>query len=345
MSSVIHERVQEFSPEFAGQRVGWVDTTTVRDEPSDRLVSVDLVAATVGLNGAWQGFQNHTFATGENMVLPEQEGFICVTAISAYFSPGNSDRRDEANLQYYAEPKLKGDRGGEFLTRGLARTPTPQLEKSKTWGTSRPELLEILKYKLEAAGIKDEYARVYYWLNGSLLRGKEKSSQEFKKIGIKDLLLPDPKMERQTAEQLFQANGIANELIGSVENNNTMRKRLTVFSDVSARDIPEVFVESRRGAAAREQNIRAYAAGLAVQRLVYMPIGASPSGRSWPYMDAGEQDESRAFGRELAGLRGQSIGCASYELERELRELERRLEYASAGRQRFAELLQAEQAA
>jgi hypothetical protein len=59
-------------------------------------------------------------------------------------------------------------------------------------------------------------------------------------------------------------------------------------------------------------------------------------------MDPMVADESVAFGRELEGLRNGDVSTARYELEYELKELDKRYEYAKKGFQVLEALITAE---
>ncbi len=338
-------RLVDFKSEMAGRRVGWVSLDNVRDRENNEtpLVSVNVVTATVGQEGAWYG---HTIDKRFFSPEPEQQGFLAVAAFSAILtSPTDSPWEEEFNLIYLSQANRDAiqllDKGVDRGVYGGTGDPTSD------WATNPAELLDQLKEKLSDVGFKERYAQLYYWLNGAIARpkmGYELTPKEFESMKIDELLLPDQTMKTTTKEQLAHARSIVDQLGQSAKSDETMRKRLTVFSDIPVTDVPDTFVENRHLVAKGEKEIGKHVSKLAVRQLVYLPIGNRSGGRTWPYMDASATDEDVAFGRELNGLRRGSIEPANRELGREIDELVMRQQYAQQGVRRFSEISHAEAA-
>ena len=346
------EREISFTPEMAGKRVGWVSTAEIRNgTPVETTpISVNVVSATVGPDGAW--FGHRTSENPGDKPIAEQEGFLAVAAFSAILvSPTRNKWEEEFNLAYLHQGRRDASQqldrsGGRLLDRGVDRGQYSNEDISVDWAKGPDELIDLLKEKLNDAGFKARYPQLYYWLNGTIARtpGSQLTAEGFEGISIDDLLLPDKKMQRTTRGQLERAQYIVELLGHSAKDDERMRKRLTVFSDVSAARIPDVFVENRRYVAGIETRILEHVSKLAVRQLVHLPIGNRSGGRTWPYMDASEADDGAAFGIELDALKRNSTERADHELAKEHAELRQRQQYAQKGLRRFNEIVHAEAA-
>ncbi len=335
------ERVVTFGPEMAGERVGWVSTGRIRgeDDENSRPFSLNLVTATVSQNGAWFGYETLQNPDGEkSLSIATQYGFLAVSAISTILaSKERHEWHDEFNLSYLQE----SDRGRDkyqLLDRGVSRGLHTEDDEVAAWAKNKAELLELLKGKLTDSGFEERYAQLYYWLNGSVARFDNYGGNPFAGFSLHELLLPDKSMKKKTVDQIMHADGIVETLTAMAAHDAKMRQRLTVFSYIPKETVPDRFIDNRNYAAGGEKVIQEHIAQLAVRRLVYLPIGFRPNGRTWPYMDASEPDPEKAYGRELAGLERGDIEPANFELKQEITELEKRRQDADQGLQRFNQL-------
>ena len=343
------ERTISFGPEMAGERIGWVSTNKLQDQEDgkDSPISVDVVSATVGQDGAWFGHEILTNPDGEkSLPIAVEHGFLAVSAISTVLASKENDWRDEFNLSYLRMSTGVRDSAAKILDRATGfNVPIDAVGISDIdWASSGSELIDLLKQKMNDADYRERYAQLYYWLNGSIARFQEGFDDPFEGFTVGELLLPDASMKKQTVEQLKHATGVANTLGYVAEHDEKMRQRLTVFSDIPKETVPSRFIDNRRYASGGEDVIREHISKLAVRQLVYLPIGFRPTGRTWPYMDASEVNEDKAFGIELAGLMSGNIEPANRELAREIAELRARQDFAQKGVQRFIEIAQSEAA-
>lgn len=342
------EEVIKFGPEMAGERVGWISTEKFSDDKNDNNapVSLNLVTATVGPYGASFSIERSHYPNGEiGSPIPAQYGFRAVYAISALLvSTEKEDWSDESHFLYQNESEGGEGNLAHMLYWGVARGMSFDDDGVVDWAKSRDDLLDLLKGKLTDVGFKEKYTKLYYWLNGSIARFGNNHFYPFVSFSLDDLLLPDKNMKKKTALQVKNAEGIARTLEHVADHDTKMRKRLTVFSDIPRETVPDRFIDNRRFAARSEDAIQDHLSNIAVRKLVDLPIGFRTEGRTWPYMDASQPDEHKAFGRELEGLRNGNIEPADSELQREINELRLRQQYAQDGLQRFNQIARLEAA-
>jgi len=326
---------KEYSADKIGQRVGWVrvNTQVLHDQ---ELIGVDIVAATVtGDEGALFGSQSYV---GSAYARPIEQGFSAVTAFSALFGKDSSLEGYESNLHYGSKeiPRFYGhtETSGMLLDRGTGEMGSFDTLAEKQWAESGSELLDTLRQLLSDADFAEIYPKLYYWMNGMIGTGIPlgRRVSRLDDIQMSELLLTDPSMHQETLAQYAHSQAIAEHLEENLRDDTTMLNNLTIFSEIPSKDIPDAFATSRERA--RELHVRSleHVGKLAVKRLVYAPVGIK---RSWPYMDASVADADKAYGQELAGLKQQSVRSAEYELEREVKELIYRHDYAADAAYRF----------
>lgn len=314
--------VKQFPPEMAGERVGWVSV----QEPEGRndIVSVGLAIATVGEDGAQYGYDivntNH-----EQHRVPNDEGFL---AVSSLFMIIDKKGRTDPSSQFYFSSRLDGGKAESILhTAGGYGGLTPR-DDVKQWRYGAPALLDALKEGLQLKELSDSYADVYYAINMGIGADKNMGANV---IDRAYLMMPDPKMAETTSNELVGSLRIANLIKNVIDIDELMTRELTVFSNLQAKQVPEVFANTRRMVAAKETEVREIACGLRSRLGVYKPIGYRPNGRTWPYMDPEEPDEEKSYGFVLQDLKNRRVGIANYELEREVSEARKRLDYAMNG--------------
>lgn len=334
------EKQVVFGSNKAGERVGWVAVSeidrTMEDETTP--VAVHIVTATVGPEGAWLGQSTYENRDGsKSEPFDAQSGFLAVSAISTVLaSKEGSFKGDESNLRYL-RPSVSscGPKTLGLLSQGDCLGMYGEKDTSKQWAQGKDAILGLLRERLQDKGFGDRYSQLYYWLNMNVGQTTGMPYHNFDGVHPDDLLLPDKSMKTKTLEQLRLAYDIESLFSQALANDHLMQRRLTVFSDVPAGRVTEVFTENRRSAHELEIKIRDKAAQLAVGRLVWSDVGTT---RSWPYMNAGESNEAKAFGMELSGLKDRNIEPASGELDREINELTVRQKKAQFGAMRFLKL-------
>jgi hypothetical protein len=204
------------------------------------------------------------------------------------------------------------------------------------------ELLDIVKNKMVDAGVGAVYPSLYYGLNARAVHADTLSRLNFDASEAESLLTPDSTMAEQTAIEIDKAASYEKRLFASRALDELMRSRLTVFSDVSSTAVPKIFAQARDDVATYEKEAHELATSMFDMGSVYRPVGFRPSGRTWPYMDPTASDADTAYGIELAALKNKNIAPASRELEREIHELQLRIEFAQKGRVALNALYQAE---
>jgi hypothetical protein len=204
-------------------------------------------------------------------------------------------------------------------------------EADKRWALTALELKDAIREAMQEADIFGHYPALYYLTNGLMCHGFFLEKARMIGADVSELFIADPEMADTTEKQIDSARKICAELQAGIETDELMRSRLTVFSDVPASDIPDIFVESRRWLQTHEEAMAEASKGLIIPGLVYNPAGRGPGSRSYPYMGAHPGDDNRNFGHELEALRHKDVSRADYELSEELKELRARLVWAQQG--------------
>lgn len=299
---------KEFSSDLAGQEVGWVCAMELSEEESPY---VELLASytEVGGNGARYYYKT-------DKLLGASNGFVG-SPISVEMIAG----ADQIHELWIPKAPNKELPGRPFIQRNefLDSTSLQPRETSETgvWAVGGKEILAAVKSELDRKSMIWAYANAYH----ALALAAEL-----------DRVLPDPSMAGVTAEQVQKAWEVDKRLSDMISEDELMAQRLTALTDVPVTELPEVFVESRRKVALAEQKLAIVNQELTIKNII-PPVGFRPIGRSWPYMDSTESDESRAFGTELRKLESKTVDGINWvarEIDKELRELQKRRHYAEA---------------
>ncbi|PJE65582.1 hypothetical protein COU91_00865 [Candidatus Saccharibacteria bacterium CG10_big_fil_rev_8_21_14_0_10_47_8] len=303
--------VKEFPAEVAGEMAGWVDIKTTPGRKSD-LIWARVAYGRIAVGGAQYSYPISESGT-RGYSSGDSSGFTECVELGLMAPMDWSDIVTESNKA----PGLQGldlnkDRRRAFAS-SFRYEDLPDKDKG-VWVLGAREILSTIKEGLEKQRADWLYANIYYML--------AYMAQE-------EDILPDPSMQDQTDEELAKAQSASSLLAESQQLDTMMQHRLTIFGDIPAVEIPEVFVDSRRLAHRNERTLRALDKDMILGRQ-QMPIGARSGGRSWPYMDAGESNEDKAFGVELEALRRNDIQPAWRELKREIVELNMRFETSHA---------------
>ena len=318
---------KEFAPELAGERVGWVSVQEMPDN-SD-LVGVNVVVATVGNDGAKHGYHQRDGEAERMYSSQSDEGFLAVAGLFVMAS-----REDGIHPQggvYFRAEERKGDGRSILLNGGSGYPDLVPNDDGKSWADNGQELIGLLKEGLARKDVEEHYPAVYYLLNGMVGHERYRSRSSTRDTAPQELFVPDKTMIENTKKQTALADSVVTALEAVNTEDEHMKKRLTVFSDIPATEVPDAFMKSRQSVAAHERAILTTLPTMLAEQLVYLPIGFRPSGRSWPYMNAVAKTEEEAFGLELAALRSSNVRRANYELDREASELAHRLEFARQG--------------
>ncbi len=333
---------KEYPADLAGERVGWTSVEEINDNPD--LVGVNVVVATVGTQGAKHGYHQHEGESERLYSSRSDEGFVAVAGLFVMIS--REKGIDPHGSTYFRAEERRGEGAGSILLNGGSgyHDFVPE-DDAKSWADSATELLGLLKDGLARKDVADHYPTVYYYLNGMQGHDGYRSRNSLRDSNPQELFLADSTMAKTTKKQVAAVNGVVTSLEGVKTEDERMKQRLTVFSDIPAGDVSDAFVKSRQTVAAYEQAVLAALPNMYASPLVYLPIGFRPSGRSWPYMDAVARTEQEAFGIELSALQSGQTGRVNHELDRETKELEHRLEFARQGSHVLRLLLMSEQQA
>lgn len=343
---------REYTPDQAGQRVGWVSVESapcaiggIRGQLQDE-VYARVSVATIGEDGshlsrsyAHKGYDDvvdYTPFPGDKPphIVANVSGFVNVTGMNATIRQGRTV------MDF--PPFMDGDIGA-FVREPLTK---------KTWFDSESGCVQLLKSGLLEKGADSEtYVLLYYYLNAYLAHeGIDRPGQgqmftdRASAARRPQAPIADPEMQETTEQQLELATSIATELQSALTTDRIMLRSLDALSDVNPDSIPGIFEASRQDVSCREGIVIDRAGQLLVQSLVYKPIGFRPEGRSWAYMDATPSDEhpSGDYARELDFLKDGKSRPVIDQLEHEVAELEKRAEYAQQGKEMLGKLLEAE---
>ena len=226
----------------------------------------------------------------------EAEGFQAVSGISAIFPAEKTDMHyrltaGEYALNYHGLNNIVTSMA-QVINNGVGSQFQDDDLQNKQWVDDSKDILDLLKNGLQDHGLEDRYNMLYYWLNGSIAHGNIGyiHDKNFDCHTVQELLLPDKDMIQTTKEQILHAEGIVDALEQSINNDRSMRNRLADLS-CSFLQVPELYLDSRQTAYGLEEKIGKHVLELVVRRLIYLPIGFRPSGRSWPYLDASSPND------------------------------------------------------
>jgi len=339
-ANIEHVRTKEFPATDAGRRIGWVALSKQAAKPEREFCDIDVITATVSENGAWEGYVEIKDVNKSHR-YPQAEGFLDISGISATLSTTDEPRiqiADEESLRFHSQ--AVGDH--DIMVQGLGHRYDGRAE-NKQWVYNHTNVIDLLKQGLADHNIEDCYGILYYFLNLSVARSDmfTKLDSAFGDYAIQDLLMPDKSMAQQTSGMISTVDDIIGAFNQSADNDKTMKHRLTGFTDLPKRKIPEVYQESRNTAHGLETKLGSLAAGLVLQRLIYVPTGL----RTYPYMDASAVNDGDFGGHQRAELERQEVDHTNRELDREIKELEQRRDYAKQSAIRLQEIATAEKTA
>lgn len=314
--------VEEFSPEQAGERVGWVAYREKEGSSSD-LVVLDAAVATIGQEGAVVSHLD--YGDGRKMYhRNSMRGFMAATALSVTIPRSSGQVTDLS--QFYFRSSGQGYYGGRLEASDVFTSSISEHIDNVKWSNG-DDLAADIKRVLKDRGVAQAYPTVYLGLNNFILHpqlGPKDNKESVRPVA-------DPEMIEATSAEAAEAALIDSnlKLAGGVD--SMMLTRLTVFSEVPPEEIPDSFVQSRRSVAQLEADILDSANRMLFKWGAFLPVGFRPNGRTWPYMDPTISDEQRAFGHELEALKTQNVKPAERELRYEIKELDKRIEHAGHG--------------
>jgi len=337
--------VQAFGPEMAGQRVGWwAMHNLVEDE--EQYKRVNIATATVGEEGAAlryelveeDGVQTKRWGWTDGVV-----GFSLAAGVSLLIEADTEPSEWMKDHRIAHEGHHYHDVESSFIMLKAAEghNNNEVLEPLRRWRENPRDLMRDIRTTMAQEGLGDMYPAVYYTANLGMGHEFYRNDSKLRAVPMEALLLPNEEMLEDTRKQVALSENIVRSLVTQIENDQAMLRDLTAFGAVPAKQIPGAFQESRRRAAVCEKEAYEASEKLYTYSGVYLRVGSS-GGRSWPYMDAGVADEGKAFGLELNALQQQNTMPAVTELEREQKELARRLAFARQGRAVLQKLVELE---
>lgn len=333
---------QEFGPEMVGQRVGWVAIT---DHQVEKYVGLHIVASTVKVGGAKVQYEARE---EEGRVVAHRgwddsvAGFSDTLGLTMIVDTdqGPSEQVDQ-EVRWTV-----GDNTSLAINQAAdGHNDKEELAAKRIWLPEASDVMPKMKELLEERGIGRYYPLAYYSANLAIAHmGQREFSRDFiKESDATKLLMPDADMVETTQEQISVTEGITAAYSNQIAEDKQMRQCLSVFGDIVADDLPRLFTESRRRVAHDEAAVQTHGQSILSYLGIRMPIGVRfGAGRSWPYMDASETDENRAFGHELEALRNRNDELVSRELSKELAELDMRSKHATQGLRVLQELAKLE---
>lgn len=339
--------VASFGPEQAGQIVGWSSVSELPREHAEPYYVAMLVAAVVGEEGA--ELKEHRYEKDgkiSSAYSPEcAKGFLEVSGIAVTFVE-ETPFEGVADISFVNDTVEHRSTAATLLYGPSVVSSHDFSDVPHEWLQGSDEILGRLKSNLAAVDRTDYYQSIYYNYNARVgrdlsLRGSLEATAVEPSRNLP--ILADPEQHQVTARQAEVADIIASLLSsGLIED----AKTLDFISSNLSIDVvkwPSKFTSSRRKIAKYEQNILTAEDELIADGTIHLEVGSRPYGRTWPYMDPLVADEDRAFGQELAALRQGNSANTKYQLEKELKELKMRLNYARAGHASLTLLADAEQ--
>lgn len=326
-TEVIEER---FSADQAGERVGWVRMSHQPMEGAEDLIHVQATIGTVGEDGAVVSYMED----GEHKLMGPNsvKGFQAVSAIGGVILQ-ESGIKDHSQVrltssgrhryvQHYQDPSSLMHNGLESRHQGALH---------RVWVDSPTDLLDTLRGGLQRFGVGDTYSHLYFLLNHATMHA-DFAPNDITGPNSSEWMLVDPKMHDKTKAENTAAEEVTRQLKLQIENDEDMKRALTIFGKVPAREVPDYFVASRQKAHQLEVAAIEESQKMVVRDAVFLPAGFHPDGRSWRYMDQACGDEAIAFGQELASLKSGYVERTNSELDYEINELEKRASYAFNGK-------------
>lgn len=331
--------VQEFSPDQAGERVAWIGYSE-REGQFDPYGVLDVAIGTVGREGAQVSYVE--LGNGERGAHRNSvKGFLGATSLSVTLPLPEPRLADLTQFSYGSSglPMTYGDvETPNSVMRGANRYNSARIYDEDVEWVEGNNLAPEIKRVLGSKGLEAAYPTVYIALNYSIMH---------KSIGVRDrpdLAQPvaDHAMHEVTSGENEQVGILLGHLVGVREEDELVQSELARTSDGALRQLAGRFEQSRRLVADHEADVLQAANRMLFRWGAHLPIGFRPNGRTWPYMDPVAQDETKAFGQELKALMDNEARPAQYELTRELKELDKRIDHAKAARNTLSRLQSAE---
>jgi hypothetical protein len=334
--------VREYTPEQAGMRIGWAALEPRNEE--GWYMGAHLASATVGAEGAYMAYElreEDGEVTKQRGWSDGMKGFEAVQGLSVFFDTRVApDEQDYKEFHIARSERFRRDSGQFALNHGGdSHTNAEVIAEQRRWADSPVELMAHMKAVMEERGLGEHYPLVYYTANLMVAHEMQREQSSLCKVPVEVTLMPDATMSLMTEEQIAHAEEIIRQLEFQKAGNVEMTRNLTVFSDLSPESLPDAFIESRRAAAEAEVAVQAANRQLLTYGGIHL---ATQHALTWPYMDAGESDEGKAFGGELRHLEAKNTEVANASLRYELKGLEQRLQHARRGRVVLGMLLSAE---
>lgn len=339
--------VKEFGPEMAGERVGW--SAMYNEGMYEGWTSVNIAAATIGDEGAAITYETRE-VDGEKKILVSHDstwGFLGLAGVSIAFDTKVAQPKTmrEVDVEFAnARTPQDGSHPDMIMTKaGASHNDSELMQAKAAWTDSMPGLMGDVKQMMKDESLSEYYPLVYYTANVAFAH--EATLKLPKEVGAEDLLMPDGSMQEETKQQIKIAQTMEACLADQVGEDVKMKNNLTAFGSVAPADVPQAFESSRRVMHRLEKGVFTANEQLHAKTGLYLPIGYSFGGRTWPFMNASREVEGEAFGRELYALQNGDADIPRSELEDELAELGRRHTYAKQGRAALSMLSVAEESA
>lgn len=319
---------REFSIPSDG-RLGWA---AVEQNPESHVVAAQLVVAAAGPEGATYRETAH-----DERLEVSAENVIAVAGICVVRMPNGRVGVDFEAGDRAAVTRLLGEGvgGGAYLLdaghRRWARQPAP--------------LLRLLQHQLVLSTAGHLYPTIYYGYN---LRACHEQFRRVSGLEIdtpEAMIVADPTMADETRREAAMVKAMVEGYDGLCQMDEEAAALLSSAGTPLDDDAISAFVAARRNAAEAEQRLIADRNRLHAPDVSYLPPGAQPTGRDWPYMDPLARTEGEAFGVELKALQAGEHDPAVRELSREIKELNDRRQRAALGERALHALAVAEGAA
>jgi hypothetical protein len=175
MSELRYKTVKTFTPDMAGQRVGWASVVETDREDGSKTYRVDGAYGTVGEEGATiRRLENTEGEIFYGSTDKYAEGISRACAWSFFVARGQ-DGWDLRGLRHQPNIRItgydqfeRGPHGGaEELFAGLYRHDIVHLEDERVqWGEGDDEILACIKARLEEHSASNIYSAMYLAING-----------------------------------------------------------------------------------------------------------------------------------------------------------------------------------
>lgn len=312
-----HERVfKKYEPEDAGQKVGWSVLTKNLGGNSYYLVGA---YATVGRDGGSVSILETT--SGERLFysgLTRGLGRACAYSILLDL------KHDDIRLMN-TDVVTVNQKGADELSGYGIRQAISIDDPAVRWAKGESQLAATLRATLESEGLDSFYKYAYLSINGRA--GHQVYLQhgaiEPRLNEIADVQIYDPDMTEAVRYEIKDMHTMYRALQGRINDGENVLRDLR-----KGKVDPETFEEYRQKVATQSRTEKELARKMTVPLISYVPEGRM---RTWPYMDASEQDSRRAYGAELDALRRGNVEHVDFEMRQEIKELEKRKQYARRG--------------